>query len=331
MSVARRLGALSGWALVATGAGIVTSPWVPLRVGRRPIRHGRVPTLLVMGQSLVQWAGLLAAPAAAVAVARRDRRLGVTSAGLAAAGAAAAAWVNGRTRRAQDASTASLSIAHFNLLYINDRLAGDVDALARTDADVLTFCELTPRHLRTLESSVLAERYPFRLERPGPYATGTGLWSRFPVRAVEGPELEHHTVAADVDAGPLGCCQVVVIHTRSPLHHVGEWIGDLAELAARPVPADRPAVVIGDFNAAWGHAGYRAVVRAGWRDAHRELGRGLTNSWPTDRRWARPFVRLDHAVVNAATEVVDAIDVDVAGSDHRGIVVSVRPARAPGR
>jgi hypothetical protein len=42
-------------------------------------------------------------------------------------------------------------------------------------------------------------------------------------------------------------------------------------------------------------------------------------------------VRLDHAVVNAATEVVDAIDVDVAGSDHRGIVVSVRPARAPGR
>jgi endonuclease/exonuclease/phosphatase (EEP) superfamily protein YafD len=329
MRAARRLGALVGWALVATGSGLVASPWVPLRTGRRPIRHGRVPTLLVMAQSLVQWAGLLAVPAAVVAAGRRDRRLAVISTGLAAAGAAAAACVNGPLRPAGAASPSALSIAHFNLLYINDRLASDVDTLARTDADVLTFCELTPRHLRTLESSVLAERYPFRVERPGPYATGTGLWSRFPVRPVEGPELEHHTVAADVDAGPLGRCQVVVIHTRSPLHHVGEWIEDLAELAARPVPADQPAVVIGDFNAAWGHPGFRAILRSGWRDAHRVLGRGLTNSWPTDRRWARPFVRLDHAVVNAATEVVDATDVDVAGSDHRGIVVSVRPARPP--
>ena len=86
------------------------------------------------------------------------------------------------------------------------------------------------------------------------------------------------------------------------------------------------AVWIGDFNAAWGHPGFRRLVRAGWRDAHRELGRGLTNSWPTDRRWAPPFVRLDHALVGAEAEVVDVTDVDVPGSDHRGIVVRVRRA-----
>ncbi len=313
-----RLGALVGWGLIATGAGVLGSPWVE-RV------HRRMPTLHAISQSLVQWAGLLALPAAGIAAARRDRRLGVAAAGLSVAGAGGAFWINGRPRRRPAASGPSVSVAHFNLLYINDRLAQDLPAIGGARADVLTFCELTPRHLRTLQSSELAAEYPFRVESPGPYATGTGLWSRFPLTPVEAPELEHHTVAADVDT-PIGSVRVVVIHTRSPMHHVGEWTEDLTELTESPIPTDRPAVLIGDFNAAWGHPGFRRLVRAGWRDAHRELGRGLTNSWPTDRRWAPPFVRLDHALVGAEAEVVDVTDVDVPGSDHRGIVVRVRRA-----
>lgn len=315
---AGRVGGALGWGLVAAGLGVVASPWVE-RV------HRRLPKLHAIAQSLVQWSGLLALPAAAVAAWRRNRRLGAAAAGLGVAGLGGALWINGRPRRGSTPSDPSVSVAHFNLLYVNDRLAHDLPALGSAQADVLTFCELTPRHLRTLQTSELAEQYPFRVESPGPYATGTGLWSRFPLTPVDAPELEHHTVAADV-ATPLGPLRVVVIHTRSPIHHVGEWTEDLTELTEMPVPTDRPAVLIGDFNAAWGHPGFRRLVRAGWRDAHRELGRGLTNSWPTDRPWCPPFVRLDHALVNAVADVVDVTDVHVPGSDHSGIVVSVRRA-----
>lgn len=324
MTPRRSFSAVLGWGLVTFGVGILASPWVHLV-------HRRLPTLHVMAQSLVPWAGLLAVPPAGLAVARGDRALGGASTALAAGGLAAAAWVNGRPRRAIARPGPAVSIAHFNLLYINEQLDRDVAVIGGTDADVLTFCELTPRHLHTLHGSGLADRYPHRVESPGPYATGTALWSRFPLTAVEGPEIEHHTVAADIDTGAGRPTRVVVIHTRSPMHHVGEWIDDLHEIEEEPIPDERPAVIIGDFNAAWGHPGFRALARAGWRDAHRALGRGLTNSWPTDRRWAPPFVRLDHALVNRCTEVVRATDVDVPGSDHRGIVVSVRPVARPTR
>jgi endonuclease/exonuclease/phosphatase (EEP) superfamily protein YafD len=321
MSRRRRAAAVMDWGPLLAAVGVLASPWAHLV-------HRRLPTLHVISRSLVPWAGLLAVPSGLRAARTRNARLGVASLGVALAGAAAAGWVRGRlqTRRA---TGPAVSVAHFNLLYLNQRLDDGAARIAALDADVVTFSELTPRHLETLRRSPLADRYPHRIDDPGPYARGTALWSRFPVTRVDGPELEHHTVAADVDAGPAGALRVLVIHTRSPMHHVAAWAADLLELAAEPAPADRAAVLIGDFNAAWGHPEYRRLAAAGWRDAHRELGRGLTNSWPTDH-WSSPaFVRLDHALLNDATGLADVIDVDLPGSDHRGLIVSVIPNHRP--
>ena len=116
--------------------------------------------------------------------------------------------------------------------------------------------------------------------------------------------------------------RIIVIHTRNPMEHFQDWADELGELAGTAVP-DRPAVMLGDFNAGWGHPELRALRAAGWRDAHRSRGRGLTSSWPTDRWWSPPFVRLDHAFVNALLDVAAVVDVDLPGSDHRGLVVSV--------
>jgi endonuclease/exonuclease/phosphatase (EEP) superfamily protein YafD len=255
------------------------------------------------------------------------RRLGVAAAGVGLAGLATAAWIAGRPERPARGPVTSL--AHFNVLYLNDRLALDLAAVAAADADVLTFSEVTPRHLATLRRSPLALRYPHRIERPGPYATGTALWSRLPLTEVAGPVVRRHTVVADIDVGGRDSVRVIVIHTRSPVRHCAEWAADLAALAGTPVP-DRAAVMLGDFNAAWSHPQLRAAAGAGWRDAHRARGRGLRASWPTDRWWSPPFVRLDHALVNDGLEVAAVRDVDLPGSDHRGLVVSVsrrRPAR----
>ncbi len=195
---------------------------------------------------------------------------------------------------------------------------------------MLTFSELTPTHLRRLQASPLREQYPYRVELAAPKASGTGLWSRHPLTAHPIETSGHRTVVADIDA-PGGPVRVIVIHTQSPIVHHEEWVADLAVLGAfRP---DGPAVMTGDFNAAWWHPELRGLMRAGgWRDAHQVRGHGLSCSWPTERWHAMfrvhpPFVRLDHALVNDGLTVVDVGDFRTPGSDHLGLVVTVQRAR----
>ena len=269
MRDSRRGATVLAWACVATAAGILASPAAHLV-------HRRYNSLQVMAQSLVHWAGLLAGPPALVAARTRNRRLGLAAGGVGVAGLATAAWIAGRPEVATSAPV--VTVAHFNLLYLNDRLALDLAAIAATGADVLTFSEVTPRHLATLQHSALASHYPYRVERPGPYATGTALWSRVPVRTVDGPVVEHHTVAADVDLGPSGPVRVIVIHTRSPLHHYGEWADNRAKLLAELAGAtDR-------------RARFRTVAMIVWPDGRELAVEGVCDGTiPNEERGARGF------------------------------------------
>lgn len=311
-------------ATVAMGATTVL-PWAS---GIR----GRVPTA---ARSLMPWSGLSAAPLALGAALTGRRRLAM-AAGAVAAGAvvAAAPLVVRRSQPTIEPSAEPLRITHTNLLYVNRRVAAVPDTLALLDADVLTFSELTPTHVRRLHSSALLERYPHRVERAAKGASGTGLWSRYPltVNAAVRTDTKHHTVIADVHA-PGGPVRVVVIHTQSPVVHFNDWVDDLASLGDIETGPGVPAVMTGDFNAAWWHPEMRELMRrGGWRDAHQVRGHGLSSSWPTDQwhavfRWHPPFVRLDHALVNRGLAVLDTSDFDIPGSDHRGLAVTVQRAR----
>ena len=85
-------------------------------------------------------------------------------------------------------------------------------------------------------------------------------------------------------------------------------------------------MVVGDFNASFWHPDFRALLDDGFTDAHIAAGKGFSASWPTDR-WYPPFVRLDHALTTDSLVSTDVEDFDIAGSDHRGFVVTVAPAR----
>ena len=311
--------------VVAALAKSAVLPWVP-SIRTRSATAAR---------SLMPWSALAAIPLAAAAAATRHRRVAVAAGAVGAGGLAMAARLVVPRRQAQpDPMAATLRITHANLLYVN-RLAGAVPGvLAPLDADVVTFSELTPTHLRRLHDDAdLAARYPHRVELPARLGAGTGLWSRHPVHPVPVDTDGHHTIVADIDV-PGGPVQVIVIHTWSPIEHDAEWRRDLAELATFRPPG--PAVMIGDFNATWWHPELRDVMRAGrWRDAHQVLGRGLSCSWPNERwnvlfRVLPRFVRLDHALVNDGLVVTDTGDFDIPGSDHRGVVVTVRRARPAG-
>jgi endonuclease/exonuclease/phosphatase (EEP) superfamily protein YafD len=316
----------AAWLAVAGMAVTAAMPWVPQARGRWAASM----------RALMPWSALSAVPLAVGAALTARRRLALAAGAVGAAGIAAAAPLVVRRRQAPvDPTARPLRITHTNLLYINRRVAAVPAVLAALDADVLTFCELTPTHLRRLHAAAdVAAGYPHRVELAARKGSGTGLWSRFPIDAHSVESAGNHTVVADVDA-PGGPVRVIVIHTQSPIVHHGEWVADLTDLG--DLATDLPAVMTGDFNAAWWHPEMRRLMRTGgWRDAHQVRGHGLSCSWPTEKwhpafRWHPPFVRLDHALVNGGLHVLDSGNFHVPGSDHLGIVVTVQRAQRGAR
>ena len=308
------------WLAAAGLAGIATSPWITPANGR----------LVTVARALMPWAGLTGIPLGALA-ARHGRR-GVAVSGAAVAAATAAMCVPLLRRQSgpqADADATELSIMHANLLWTNHRARDVGPALAPLAVDVITFSEYTPRHARALHASALAQDYPHKIEVPAHRGSGVAVWSRYPLTTHSTIRTKHHTVVVDVHA-PGRSMRVIVIHTQSPTVHHGDWLADLEKLAT--VSADGPTVMTGDFNASWWHPEFRAVLGTTWRDAHIAMGRGLSCSWPTDQwhaifRWHPPFVRLDHALLSDQVALLDVIDLDVPGSDHMGLVVTVAPAR----
>lgn len=308
------------WLVFGASAVTLVSPWL----------DGLRWRGLTAVRSLMPWAALSAAPLALRAAVTGHRRLAAASGAVGLAGAVMATPLVVRRRQPPvDPPARALTIVHSNLLHINRRVAKVPAAVSVLDADIVTFSELTPRHAAKLRASPWASGYPYRVELPARRGSGTGLWSRYPVTERVTTKTKHHTVVADVEA-PGGVVRVIVVHTQSPIIHHHEWEHDLEQLGALVV--DRPAVMTGDFNASWWHPEFRRLLRRGrWRDAHIEVGRGLSCSWPTDQwhlvfRWHPPFVRLDHALVNDGLAVLGAVDFDVPGSDHRGLMVTVQRA-----
>jgi endonuclease/exonuclease/phosphatase (EEP) superfamily protein YafD len=112
----------------------------------------------------------------------------------------------------------------------------------------------------------------------------------------------------------------------TPIKDVGAWRDDLATAARIGREADGPTLLVGDLNSSYWHPDFRRLLDVGFVDAHAAAGSGFSTSWP--RNWSvPPFVRLDHALTTGGLVSTDVVDLDVPGSDHRGLVVTVAPAR----
>ena len=176
-------------------------------------------------------------------------------------------------------------------------------------------------HAGGLYVSPLSHSFPFRIEHPESHAGGSALWSRYPLTETSAPPARYQSTAAVVAAD--GGIEVYVVHPPNPLDHLDDWRAELDGLTRLFAVTRPPAIVLGDFNATYWHPPFRRLQAAGWRDAHHLAGRALTNSWPDDRVWLPPIMRIDHALVDDSLLVTDVIDVGLPGSDHRGFVVTV--------
>lgn len=97
---------------------------------------------------------------------------------------------------------------------------------------------------------------------------------------------------------------------------------------AREIGApSRPLVVAGDLNAPDSSAVIGTLRATGLADAFASAGRGWGYTYGHTQRPAFSFLRIDHVLVSAEFEVVDAFAGGAEASDHRPVIADLRLPR----
>ncbi len=215
-----------------------------------------------------------------------------------------------------------------NLLFDGADPASLVDEVRARNIAVLTVNELTPAAVEDLGRAGLDRVLPHRYLRPGNAASGTGIWSSYPLSdTVEYDGFMFNQISAAADVPSIGPVAVYAFHPVPPIVHAQVWADELSRLhdILDRAPSDRPVIVGGDFNATYDHSQFRALVSGRFGDAAEQAGAGHLITYPTDK-WPAPLVGIDH-ILTAGACAVAAETVDLPGSDHRAVVARLRLGR----
>lgn len=227
----------------------------------------------------------------------------------------------------------TLRVESVNLYY------GHVDAsavIALVDEhrpDVLSVQELTGGAAAALDAAGIADRLPYRELSPGIDASGTGVYSRFPVTRAPGLECACTFTMTGVTVAVPGTSPVELLaaHPLAPYEPrvVDLWLDDLARLP-RATPDGAVRILAGDFNATLDHAALRDLVDSGYADAASAVGEGLTGTWQpfagdrgTYGRLRPPRVALDHVLVDERAGVASVAFAEFPGGDHLSVIADI--------
>ena len=194
------------------------------------------------------------------------------------------------------------------------------------DVAVLAVQEFTPEAQKALDEAGLGDLLPHSSLAPEPQASGSGVYSRFPITAPGarrngGGFMQAYGTIQPPGAGPL---LVESAHPLAPwaVHVVPGWRDDL-NAEPRTGPDGTPRILLGDFNATLDHTPLRNLIAGGYRDAADAAGKGLIGTWgPYDGRLIPP-VTIDHVLVDNRIGVREASVHGVPKSDHRAIIAGV--------
>ncbi|MER6916568.1 endonuclease/exonuclease/phosphatase family protein [Streptomyces sp. NPDC000594] len=217
-------------------------------------------------------------------------------------------------------------VARIEVLTSNVEYGQGTDALLRTvrreDPDIVFVQECNILCSRALAAEIPRADYPHRKIVEGYGADGSSLLSRYPLRDAPGIEgsLTMPAAVAEI-AGQEVLLQLV--HPLPPIPGmVGDWRRELRNIRDRAAAVkDSAAIVAGDFNATPDHAAFRKILDAGeLRSAAILGGASRTPSWPS--MVGRPLgAQIDHVLVSRDFSVDSARFLEVAGSDHRALLV----------
>ncbi len=259
---------------------------------------------------------------------------------LSSAGAAllvaAGAWTQLPAFVADGAQPAGpvLTVLQTNVLFGGADANAVVREVKSNNVDVMTVDELTAQMVTALRGAGLDEALPHFYAEPAPWGSGTGIWSRYPLRDTKKYDgFTMHQVSATMAHPQLGDVGVYAFHPLPPVFGVDTWQSELRRIDDILGAETRPAVVGADFNATRDHAAFRQLLRGRFADAADQAGAGLLRTYPTDKtykgitgtRLLPPLIGIDYVLVaHGAGEAVRTVDIP--GSDHRAILARLRMA-----
>jgi endonuclease/exonuclease/phosphatase (EEP) superfamily protein YafD len=221
-------------------------------------------------------------------------------------------------------------------LYLGQADAATVVQTASAHADVLAVQELTPEAVERLSAAGLDKVFPHRALDARDYASGVGVWSRYPITEsarIDGFQLAMARVRIRVD-GVATDPTILVAHMPGPWPQpVDDWVGDMEAMRGTSRTAAGSAgtgcvLIAGDFNSTFDMIPFRRLLSDGYRDATEQSGAGLQLTYPANAK-VPPFMGIDHVLTNRCT-ATSVETVALPGSDHRGLVAAVDVPRSRG-
>ncbi|WP_246064238.1 endonuclease/exonuclease/phosphatase family protein [Nonomuraea longispora] len=200
-----------------------------------------------------------------------------------------------------------------------------VDLVREHDVEVFSALELSHAAVERLDAAGLGRLLPHRVLQPSFGATGSGIFSKHPVKELTGlfTPIGHNMPAAAVTLPGGGTVEFVTVHPNPPLgRKTEEWN---AALRAFP-PATTSStirVLAGDFNASLDHRAMRDLLGRGYVDAADQVGKGLVPTWPSLRKFP-PIISIDHILADRRVSVRRVEIFDVPNTDHRGVFAELR-------
>jgi endonuclease/exonuclease/phosphatase (EEP) superfamily protein YafD len=207
--------------------------------------------------------------------------------------------------------------------------SGYVRAIEQNHPDLVTLEEFTPPALTAMKASGVLGRFPYRCSAPAFGATGFLVASRLPMTGCRvltvfsnGEQMPCMVEATLSTAG--GPVALRVVHTLAPFPaYWREWSAALAAVGQSVrASGDSRMLMVGDFNATWGNAGFVALLHDGLTDGAAARGNATGMTWPNGAL-VPPFVRIDHVLAGARLAVTAIAAKPGFGSDHRYLVATV--------
>lgn len=240
---------------------------------------------------------------------------------------------------AADSSTKAIRLMTYNLNYGNWDTKATLDAIAKADVDVVLLQEITDDWKQLLETR-FKDQYTHRAFRIHTRsAGGLAVLSKLPIKTEDyfnGPQGSWFPAGRLVVEAAFGALQILNVHLR-PAVEGGNWIKGFMstppirkreiESYWKQLATDLPTVIAGDFN----------EDPTGLAVAFLE-GQGLarcTTSGPTTWHYQTTTngktsdvlkMDIDHVLTDKRLETSDGHVIDVGGSDHRPVIVTIKPA-----
>lgn len=209
---------------------------------------------------------------------------------------------------------ASLTVVTLNLRLGHGDAEAAVSLLRHQTAQVAVLEEVTLGERGRLVAAGIGQTLPYSAGTPGPGASGTMVFSAYPLSDSLEVPLHHDSYRVRVAAPePFW---LVGVHVAQPINAPADWRADWSVLDQVVPDLDGTVVVAGDFNTTLDHGTMRDLLGHGFRDAARESNAGWQPTWPH----GLGLLAIDHVLVRGAYGAVSTETVRVPGTDHRGLV-----------